>query len=101
MLLIMYIVLHRVFARTSLREEIMTFVSLCLIFQQRTNKKTLCLWGIDPLNYDEDSPKFEQEKIAYMMSALKFSIKPANQSIISRLGSLHSCQTFSSFTPRM
>lgn len=48
------------------------------------------MWGIDPLNRDEDSPHFEQENTAYVMSALKFSIKPANRSIISRLGPLHS-----------
>lgn len=78
----------------SLREEILTCVTLCLMFQQRANKKTLCPWGIDPLPCDDDSPNLGQENIVYVVSTLKFFIKPANQNIISRLGPLHSCQTF-------
>lgn len=64
------------------------------MFQQRTNKKTLCPWGIDPLPCDDDSPNLGQENIVYIVSTLKFFIKPANQNIISRLGPLHSYQTF-------
>lgn len=78
----------------SLREEILTYVTLCLLVQQRANKKTLCLWGIDPLLCDDGSPNSGQGNIVYIMSSLKFSIKPANQNTISRLGPLHSCQTF-------
>lgn len=84
----------RVLAIPSLREETLACVTVCLMFQQRTNKKTLCPGGIDPLPCDDDSSDLGQEDIMYIMSTLKFSIKPANQNIISRLGPLHSCQTF-------
>lgn len=92
MSLITDIIFQRAFAVTSPGEEILTF-TLCLIFQQRANKKTLCIWGIVPLTYDDDFPNLGQENNVYITSTLKFSIKPANQGYF-ETQALHSCQPF-------
>ena len=98
MLSITCIIFQRLFALTSLGEDLCftdLCFTLCLIFHREVTK-TCVDEALSPLPVMMTSPPLSlgQGNTVYKTSTLKFSVKPANQSIISRLRPLHSCRTF-------